>query len=108
MSKEKIEVIHGSGNIWRDLDYPDADVRQAKGILAARVVGILSDRNLSIRKAQKLTGFAAADFSRIRNADYGRFTIDRLIRMLQALDSTVEVAITIRTRPQEDASAPQA
>ncbi len=107
MTKEKIEVIQGSGNIWRDLDYPDADVRQAKGILAARIVGILNDRNLSIRTAQKLAGFAAADFSRIRNADYGRFTIDRLIRMLEALDSTVEVAITIRTRPQEDASAPQ-
>lgn len=108
MTKEKIEVIQGSGNIWRDLDYPDADVRQAKGILAARIVGILNERNLSIRRAQKLAGFAAADFSRIRNADYGRFTIDRLIRMLQALDSTVEVDITIRTRPQEDASAPQA
>ena len=60
---------------------------------------------LSIRNAQKLTGFAAADFSRVRNADYGRFTIDRLNRMLEALDSSVEVAISVQHRPHQNASA---
>lgn len=92
------ELVHGSGNVWRDLGYADADIRQAKAILAARIIGILDERNLSIRKAEDLTGFAAADFSRIRNADYGRFTLDRLIRMLNALDTTLEVTVDIHPR----------
>ncbi len=95
---DDMELVHGSGNVWQDFGYSDADIRQAKGILAAEIIGILDDRKLSVRKAQKLTGFAAADFSRVRNADYGRFTLDRLIKMLNALDETRKVTVTVRPR----------
>ena len=92
------EVVHGSGNVWKDFGYADADMRQAKGQLAARIIAALDQRRLTTRKAQALTGFAAADFSRVRNADYGRF-----IRMLHALDGEVEVRITFERR---DVSTP--
>ena len=95
---DRLELVHGSGNIWQDFGYPDADIRQAKGILAVQIIGILDDRKLSVRQAAERTGFAAADFSRIRNADYGRFTIDRLMRMLLALDRNLEVTVDIRPR----------
>jgi hypothetical protein len=39
-------------------------------------------RKLSTGKAAALTGFAAADFSRMRNANYDWFTLDCLTRML--------------------------
>ena len=93
-----IELLHGSGNLWRDLDYPDADIRQAKGLLAARIIEILDGRGLSTRKAAAFTGFDAADFSRVRNADFGRFTLDRMIRMLTALDDGLEVSLYIHPR----------
>ena len=53
VKEEKLEVIAGSGNIWQDLSYPDADIRQAKGRLAAQIIGILEDRKLSVRNAAK-------------------------------------------------------
>jgi predicted XRE-type DNA-binding protein len=96
--RDRNELIHGSGNVWRDLGFADADIRQAKGILAAEIVGILDDRKLSVRKAQERTGFAAADFSRVRNADYRRFTLDRMIKMLTALDAEAEVTVDVRRR----------
>jgi len=102
MTEEDLELVHGSGNVWRDLGYADADIRQARSIIAARIIGALDERGLSTRQAAKLTGFAAADFSRVRNADYGRFTLDRLIRMLNSLDRGIEVAITLRPRDMED------
>ena len=43
-----------------------------------------------MRAAHARTGIAAADFSRIRNADLGRFTVDRLISVLNRLGSRVE------------------
>ena len=95
---QDFEYVHGSGNVFRDFGYPDADIRQAKSLLAARIGGILDDRALSIRKAGKLTGFAAADFSRIRGADTGRFTLDRLIRILSALDATLEITVDVHPR----------
>jgi len=101
---EDLETVHGSGNVFRDFGYPDADIRQAKSLLAARIFGVLDDRALSIRKAEILTGFAAADYSRIRNADHGRFTLDRLIRILNAHDATLE--ITAEGHPGQGASEP--
>ena len=99
-TEDDLELIHGSGNVWRDFGYPDAEIRQAKGIIAARIIGALEDRKLSTRKAADLTGFAAADFSRVRNANYGRFTLDRLIRMLGTLDRNLEVHVTVEPRTQ--------
>lgn len=64
MSKsDELELVHGGGNVFWDFGEADADILQAKGILAARIIGILDDRNITVRAAEKLTGFAAADFS---------------------------------------------
>jgi predicted XRE-type DNA-binding protein len=64
---------------------------------------VLDDKELTVRKARTLTGFAAADFSRVRNADLGRFTLDRLIRMLRALDDSIEVTIQLGPRAAPEA-----
>lgn len=49
-----------------------------------------------MRNAHDRTGIAAADFSRIRNADLGRFTIDRLMTIVNRLGSRVEVKVRVR------------
>lgn len=51
---------------------------------------------LSTRAAHAKTGIAAADFSRIRNADLGRFTIDRLMAVINLLGARVDVAVKVR------------
>lgn len=42
----------------------------------------------------------AADFSRIRQVKLDRFTIDRLMGILNRLDKDVDVQITVRSRQQ--------
>ena len=98
MNEDNFELVEGSGNVFRDLGDPQADLKQAKAVLAARIVGTLDERGLSVRKAAALTRFAAADFSRIRNADLGRFTLDRLMKMLAALDGDLQVTVHIEAR----------
>ena len=95
---EELELVHGSGNVFRDFDDPQADILQLKSILAAQIIGVLDDRNLSVRKAQQLTGVASSEFSRVRNARLTRFTVDRLMTLLNRLDQEVEVSVTIRPR----------
>jgi len=70
---EKIELMKGSGNVFRDFGYPAADVEQL-GILAAKITGVLDDRKLSVRRVEGLTGVKASEFSRIRNAHLACFT----------------------------------
>ena len=52
--------------------------KQFKAILAAEIIKALDREHLTVRAAHGRTGIAAADFSRIRNADLGRFTVDGL------------------------------
>ncbi len=105
MTNEFIEVVRGSGNVFRDFGHPDADREQLRAILAAKIIGVLDDRGLSVRDAQALTGIAAADFSRIRRANLGRFTIDRLMTILGRLGQEVEVSVNVRPRHQSEAAA---
>ena len=95
MTEGDFEPVEGSGNVFRDLGDPDADLKQAKAVVAARIVRVLDERRLSVRGAGALTRFAAADFSRIRNADLGRFTLDRLMKMLTALDGGLRVTLHV-------------
>jgi predicted XRE-type DNA-binding protein len=93
---EKIELERGSGNVFRDFNHPNADVEQLKGILAAKIIGILNDRNLSVRKAEGLTGVKASEFSRIRNAHLERFTVDRLTTIINRLNCRVDVRVSVK------------
>ena len=101
MKKQPLEVVRGSGNVYRDFNMPDADVRQLKAILAAEIIKTLDKKELSVRKAQRLTGVPAADFSRIRTADLERFSSDRLMMILNKLGSRVEVSVKVKERKRE-------
>jgi predicted XRE-type DNA-binding protein len=95
----------GSGNVYQDLNIPDADIRQLKAILAAAIMKNLDKKELSVRKAQRLTGVPAADFSRIRTADLERFSSDRLMMILNKLGSRVEVSVRVKARKRETVHA---
>lgn len=94
----KIETVKGTGNVFRDLGRPDAELQQLKALLAAEIVRALDKESLTVRKAESITRIAAADFSRIRNADLGRFTVDRLMTVLSRLGQRVDVAVTVRRK----------
>lgn len=96
---EKLEVVKGSGNVFRDFGHAAADVEQLKGRLAAKIIGVLDDRKLSVRKAEGLTGVKASEFSRIRNAHLDRFTVDRLMTILNRLHCRVDVKVIITPLP---------
>jgi predicted XRE-type DNA-binding protein len=106
MKTKALDVIRGSGNVFRDLGHPNPDVQQMKAMLAAEIIRMLDRENLTVRAAHQRTGIAAADFSRIRNADLGRFTLDRLVSIINRLGSRVELKVKIRSmRPAESLTA---
>ena len=96
MKKDKLQVVRGSGNAFRDLGHQNADAEQFKAILAAEIIKAVDRDRLTVRAAHKRTGIAAADFSRIRNADLGRFTLDRLVSIINRLGSRVDIRVKVR------------
>ena len=101
MSDDDFDIIRGTGNVFRDLGHPDADKEQLRALLAARIIGVLDDRKLTVRAAHDITGVAAADFSRIRNVKLDRFTIDRLMTILSRLGQEVEISVDVHPRQHE-------
>jgi predicted XRE-type DNA-binding protein len=95
MKPEKLEAVPGSSNVFRDLGHDNADVEQFKAILAAEIIKALDRDHLTVRAAHDKTGIAAADFSRIRNADLGRFTVDRLMSIINRLGSRIEIKVRV-------------
>jgi predicted XRE-type DNA-binding protein len=102
MKNEKLEIVRGSGNVFHDLGRENADAEQFKAILAAEIIKALDRQRLTVRAAHERTGYAAADFSRIRNANLGRFTVDRLMSILNRLGSRVDVKIKVRRSYPEE------
>jgi predicted XRE-type DNA-binding protein len=97
---DEIEVVRGSGNIFEDLGMADADVRQAKALMAAEIIKILDNDDLSTRQAEARTGISHSEFSRIRRVNLKRFTIDRLMQILHKLGRDVEVSVVVRKARQ--------
>ena len=96
--KDDFELVQGSGNVFQDFGRPNANVEQTRAILAAEIINTLDKMGLSTREAEKITGVAHSEFSRIRNARLGRFTLDRMINILEKLDKNIEVQVTFNIR----------
>jgi predicted XRE-type DNA-binding protein len=105
MTNDDMEIVRGSGNVFRDFGYPDADVRQAKALLAAEIIKVLDAEELSTRQAAARSGIAHSEFVRIRNVNLARFTIDRLVMILGRLGQEVEVSVTVHPRTTHGAEA---
>jgi predicted XRE-type DNA-binding protein len=98
MSEDQLEIVRGSDNPFADAGLTEADTELMKADLATAIVRVLRERDLAGPRAAALAGITEADLSRIRRASLDRFTIDRLVRILNRLDRRIEVAVTLRPR----------
>lgn len=92
---DMVEIAKNAGN-YSALG-PAATAAQAlKAMLGARIARILDARSLTVRAAAEATGYAAADFSRLRRGKLDRFTVDRLLAMLAKLEPEIELNLILR------------
>lgn len=92
----ELEIDEGTGNVFADMGRPDAEVLQLKAKLAVEIVKVLDQQELTVRRAGNITGIAAGDFSRIRQAKLDRFTVDRLMFILGKFNQRVDVRINVK------------
>lgn len=90
---DEFDPVAGSDNVFRDLDIPDADAELMKADLAAGIIRILREREMSATEAARLADVAVADISRIRKAALNRFTIDRLVKIHNRLDRSTRIRV---------------
>jgi predicted XRE-type DNA-binding protein len=97
MSDETTLVEFGSGNLWADIGRPDADEALARAELMSRVTGIIRQRRLTQARAAEILGTNQPTVSDLMRGKLSKFSLERLIAFLNALDRDVE--ITVRRTP---------
>ena len=93
MTKQRIQ--HGSGNVFADLELPDADECLAKSELAVQIFKIIKHRRLT-QADGKILGINQPKVSALLNGRLDGFSTDRLFRFLNALGCDVRISISRR------------
>lgn len=106
MTDEKLEIYEGTGNVFRDTNVPDADVKMLKVRVAAAIITILDETKMTVRQAGKVAGVHYGDFSSMRNADLSRFTLDKLLTILKRLEPGTELDLRLTRHSAEAAAHP--
>lgn len=91
-------VEEGSGNVFADLGLPDAEELLSKAALMLRVGKIIKGRNLTQAQAAQILGASQPVVSNLLNGRISGFSLERLVRFLNALDRDVEIVVKRRPR----------
>ena len=96
-------IERGTGNVFADLGYPDAEERQTKLRLAHALNQIIQKRHLTQAAAAALLGVNQPRISALVNYRLAGFSVERLMTFLTALDRDVD--IVIRKKPRSRPAA---
>src|SRR4051812_40327404 len=99
----KVPISRGTGNVFADLGYPDAEERQTKLRLAYALDQIIDKRHLTQAAAAKLLGITQPKVSALRHYKLDGFSVERLMGFLTALDRDID--IVIKKKPRSRAAA---
>lgn len=101
MSKVETEVFESSGNVFADLELPDADELHLKAGLVMELRRSIEARQLTQVVAAGMVGIAQADLSKLLRGGLRGFSAERLMRMLTAFDQDVEITVRPHAKPGE-------
>ena len=93
MESKDTAVERGSGNVFADLGFPEADAHLVKAELVSRIDDIVRDRGITQTEAARLLGLSQPDVSRLLRGDFREYSLERLFRLLNALGRDIDIVI---------------
>ena len=94
-------ITRGTGNVFADLDLPDAGERQTKTRLALVLNRIIKDQGLKQIDAARLLSVPQPKVSALVNYRLEGFSVEKLIDFIVALGRDVEIIV----RPKRGSDA---
>ena len=98
MKPDKNDAEMSSGNVFEDLGLPGSDELLAKAELARQLASIISHRHLTQEEAARLLGTTQPKVSDLLHGKLAGFSMERLIRFLNALDRDVQIVVSPKTK----------
>ena len=103
MDKSDIRFEVSSGNVFADLGLPDAEDLLAKAALVHRISEIIEERAMTQAQIAKVLGTTQPKVSDLMIGRLKGFSMERLIRYLNALDEDVEIVTSPKPRSRNKA-----
>lgn len=97
----KHEIEKSTGNVFADLDLAEAEELHTKAQLAHRIGEIVRGRHLTQAEAADVLGATQPIVSRLMGGQLHGFSLERLMRFLNALDRDVEIVVRRRPRSRD-------
>ena len=92
MSK-KVKFEESSGNVFADIDLPDAEELHLKAQLGYEVFRIIEARKLTQAEAAKILGVKQPEISRLKKGKFNHYSVERLLTFLTRLNHDIEIRI---------------
>lgn len=98
MSERKLPAYkESSGNVFKDLGFPNPEQEQVKAHLSREIHRIIAARKLTQTEAGRVLGIHQSQVSALLRARPGQFSVGRLMSFLTALDRDVEIVVKPKT-----------
>ena len=91
-------ITRGTGNVFADLGYADSEERQTKLRLVHAINNVIARRRLTQAIAAERLRVNQPKVSALANFNLDRFSVERLMTFLTALDQDVEIIIRNKSR----------
>lgn len=92
-----------SGNVFADLNLPEADDLLAKAELAAKIIAEIQRRRMTQTQAAATLGVDQPKISALKQGKLSGFSVERLMRFLLMLGRDIE--ITVKGKPKSRSAA---
>lgn len=97
---EPVEIFESSGNVFADLDLPNAEERYAKMVLSHVITQAIKARGLTQAEAAKLLGITQPKLAGVLRGRLSGVSLDRLFRFLNALGMNVRIEVQLAEEEQ--------
>lgn len=94
--KRKMDIEVGSGNVFADLGFPDAEELNTKVRLAVEIIRLIEQRSLSQTAAAALLEVNQPKISALKHCQLDGFSVERLMSFLLALGQDIEIRVKAR------------
>lgn len=101
---DDISVTESSGNVFADLGLPDAEEALTKAELAMAVAAIVQERGITQVQAAEVLKIPQPKVSALLRGQLSGFSLERLLRFLNALGHDVRIMVGEEERPQGKAT----
>jgi predicted XRE-type DNA-binding protein len=93
-----------TGNVFSDLGLPDSAELIAKAELARQIAGVAALRRLTQAETARILGTTQPKVSDLLAGKLSGFSMERLIRLLNAFGRDVEIRVSPKPRSRECAT----